>query len=102
MFFKIILPNMRKEPDCSDSFPILSRENYNPETIHSTTNIFSPTETLSVSLIYTSFTTPSIGVRISFSIFMATNTQSGSPALTSSPTLTYTFWITPGIWACMT
>ena len=28
---------MRKEPDCSDSFPILSRENYNPETIHSTT-----------------------------------------------------------------
>lgn len=93
---------MRKEPDYSDSFPILSRENYNPETIHSTTNILSPTETLSVSLTYTSFTTPSIGVRISFSIFMATNTQSGSPALTSSPTLTYTFWITPGIWACMT
>ena len=29
---------MRKEPDCSDSFPILSRENYNPETTHSTTN----------------------------------------------------------------
>ena len=93
---------MRKEPDCSDSFPILSRENNNPETTHSTTNILSPTETLSVSLTYTSFTTPSIGVRISFSIFMATNTQSGSPALTSSPTLTYTFWITPGIWACMT
>ena len=78
---------MRKEPDCSDSFPILSRENYNPETTHSTTNILSPTETLSVSLTYTSFTTPSIGVRISFSIFMATNTQSGAPALTSSPTL---------------
>ena len=51
---------MRKEPDYSDSFPILSRENYNPETNHSTTNILSPTETLSVSLIYTFWITPGI------------------------------------------
>ena len=86
-------PPPEKTPDTRTkklpSYPKADRSNsYEAKPYYSTTIILSLTATLSPAAIYTSFTTPSIGLRISFSIFIATSTQSGIPAFTSCPAST--------------
>ena len=66
---------------------------------YSITIIRSFKPTFAVSSRKISLTVPSVSERISFSIFIATSTQSGSPRCTTSPYFTYVFNITPGIGA---